>query len=276
MHTNNLADSAAIIDSTAAKNDSLPYDLDRRVENNAFKVGEKLSFIVRYGFIKAGDATMEVEEITSHEGHQAYRIVSKARSTRTFDWVFKVRDQVESLMDTRGLFSWQFNKRLREGSYKFDLSVDYNQKWGSAEVNAIRYHDDDDLKIKKQESYNVDIPPYVLDILGSFYYVRTQDLRVGRPIYITNHDNKKTYDLQVLIQKKEIIETQAGKFRCIMVQPKLLGEGIFKQKGELWVWLTDDKYKIPVQMKSAVFVGSITTELVDIKGVPTPLPSQIK
>ena len=52
--------------------------------------------------------------------------------------------------------------------------------------------------------------------------------------------------------------------------------GIFKQKGELWVWLTDDENKIPVQMRSKVAVGSITTELKKIEGVSLPIKSQIK
>ena len=128
----------------------------------------------------------------------------------------------------------------------------------------------------KKENFTVKIPPYVLDILAAFYYVRTQKLRVGIPIYLTNHDNKKVYDLRVIVQKRETIKVKAGKFKCIMVQPQLRGEAIFKQKGELWVWLSDDQYKIPVQMKSAVFVGSITTELTKIEGINLPLPSQVK
>jgi hypothetical protein len=119
------------------------------------------------------------------------------------------------------------------------------------------------------------IPPYVLDVLGAFYYVRTQNLRVGFPIYMTNHDNAKTYELKVIVQRRETVEVSAGKFKCIMVEPQLRGDAIFQQKGELWVWLTDDQYKIPVQMKSAVFIGSITTELKKIEGIQLPLPSQL-
>lgn len=256
--------------------DSLPYVLDRVIPNQAFDVGEKLTFLVRYGIIKAGEATMEVENIVPVADREAYKIVSKAKSARTFDLFFKVRDQVESWVDTRGIFSWKFNKFLREGGYKFDLRVEYDQLYGKANVQSIRYEDSEPLRIRDQNEKNVDIPPYVLDILASFYYVRTQKLRVGRPIYITNHDNEKVYDLKVIIQKREVIEVQAGKFNCIMVQPQLVGDAIFQQKGELWVWLTDDQYKIPVQMKSAVFIGSITTELKKIEGVPLPLPAQLK
>ncbi len=256
--------------------DTILYSLNRIVPNNAFQVGEKLTFVVRYGVIKAGEATMTVQEIAPVGDRSAYKIVSTAKSAKTFDLIFKVRDRVESWVDTQGIFSWKFNKMLREGSYKFDLLVDYEQHMGIANVQSIRYHDHEPLEIKKREQFTMNIPPYVLDILASFYYVRTQDIQVGMPLYLTNHDNKKVYDLKVIVQKKEIIEVRAGKFRCIIVQPVLMGEAIFKQKGELWVWLSDDQYKIPIQMKSAVFVGSITTELTKIEGVPLPLPSQIR
>jgi hypothetical protein len=264
------------LDSVKLDLDTLPHALDRVVSNQAFQVGEKLTFVVRYGIIKAGEATMEVEEIVPIADREAYKIVSKARSARTFDLFFKVRDQVESWLDTQGIFSWKFNKSLREGGFKFDLKVDYDQSYGRANVKSIRYEDSEPLQIRDQNEKIVEIPPYVLDILASFYYVRTQKLRLGRPLYLTNHDNEKIYDLKVIVQRREVIKVKAGKFRCIMVQPQLRGDAIFKQKGELWVWLSDDQYKIPVQMKSAVFIGKITTELKKIEGIPIPLPAQLE
>jgi hypothetical protein len=272
-HPLELSDSLNV---SSSNTDSLPYVLDRVITNEAFQVGEKLTFVVRYGIIKAGEATMEVEGIVPIAGREAYKIVSKAKSARTFDIFFKVRDQVESWVDTEGIFSWKFNKYLREGGFKFDLVVDYDQLYGKANVQSIRYEDSEPLEVRDQNEKIVDIPPYVLDILASFYYVRTQKLRVGRPLYLTNHDNEKIYDLKVIVQKREEIKVKAGKFRTIMVQPQLRGDAIFKQKGELWVWLSDDQYKIPVQMKSAVFIGKITTELKKIEGIPLPLPSQLK
>jgi len=272
-HPPQYSDSLDLIKSDA---DTLPYVLDRVIPNQAFKVGEKLTFVVRYGIIKAGEATMEVEGIVPIADREAYKIVSKAKSARTFDIFFKVRDQVESWLDTQGIFSWKFNKSLREGGFKFDLKVEYDQLYGKANVKSIRYEDSEPLQIRDQSEKVVEIPPYVLDILASFYYVRTQKLRLGRPLYLTNHDNEKIYDLKVIVQKREVIKVKAGKFRCIMVQPQLRGEAIFQQKGELWVWVSDDQYKIPVQMKSAVFIGNITTELKKIEGIPLPLPAQLE
>ena len=41
--------------------------------------------------------------------------------------------------------------------------------------------------------------------------------------------------------------------------------GIFKHEGRLTVWLTDDRVRLPVMMKSKVVVGSITAELTEYR-----------
>lgn len=282
--TETKGEQKALPENRTAATDSLktePADtnyrrLDRTIQNEAFRVGEKLTFVIRYGFIHAGNATMEVKRLDSIEHRPVYHIVSTARSKKTFDLFFKVRDSVQTWIDTQGLFSWKFIKKLREGAYKFDLQVDYHQFEGKADIKMIRYQNEEPLRARSKKDFELEIPPYVLDIFSSFYYVRTQNLRIGRPIYLTNHDNKKIYNLKVIIQRKEIVKVKAGKFRCIMIQPVLKGESLFKQKGKLWVWLTDDQYKIPILMKSSAFIGKITTELTDLEGFSLPLPSQIQ
>ncbi|TFH03046.1 MAG: DUF3108 domain-containing protein [Calditrichales bacterium] len=241
-----------------------------KIKNNAFSVGEKLTFKVRYGVVRAGTATMSVLKETKVQDHPVYQIQTTAVSDAPFSWVFSVNDVVNSFIDREGLFSWRFEKKLREGNYEMDLLVDYSPQDSLARVKYIRYKDD-----VERLNYDVKAPPFVLDILASFYYIRTRDLNVGDVISITNHDNKKIYDLEVQVYMRETISTAAGKFRCLRVEPLLKGEGIFKQKGRLLVWVTDDEFKIPVQMTSEVVVGHITTELEKIEGIPGPIPARI-
>lgn len=243
------------------------------VKNTSFHTGEKLTFKVRYGFIRAGVAVMEVMGESTLNGRSIYHIQTRAKSASGFDFVYKVEDVVDSYIDKEGLFSWKFQKRLREGGYKADLLVDYHPQDSLAEVSFTRYKGR--MEIFKQQNYQVKTPPFVLDVLASLYYVRTQNLEVGRSLYITNHDNKNIYPLEVKVHLKETIETGAGKFRCLLIEPVLKGEGIFKQKGRLKVWLTDDRYKIPVQMTSEIVVGHITTELEKIEGIPSDIPARI-
>jgi hypothetical protein len=238
------------------------------VENNAFQIGEKLTFKVRYGIVRAGTATMSVVKETLFNDRPAYHIQTTAESVAPFSWVYKVDDVVNSFIDKAGLFTMRYEKKIREGSYKVDLLVDYFPEDSLAKIDFVRYRD----KTEKKK-YDVKVPPFAFDVLASFYYVRTQPLRIGEVVNIINHDNKKVYNLQVHTYMRETINTAAGKFRCLRVEPLLKGEGVFKQKGRLLVWLTDDQYKIPVQMTSEVVVGHITTELEKIEGVKHKIPA---
>ncbi len=242
-----------------------------KVENNAFQIGEKLTFKVRYGFVRAGTATMAVVGEKVINENPVYHIQTTAESDAPFSWVYEVHDVVNSFIDRDGLFSWRFEKKLREGGYKNDLLVDYLPEDSLAKVTSLRYRDEG----TERKTYDVKVPPFAMDILAAFYYIRTQPLRVGDIISLINHDNEKVYNLEIHVYMRETVDTAAGEFKCLKIEPLLKGEGIFKQKGRLLVWLTDDEYKIPVQMTSEVAVGHITTELEKIEGIKGKIPSRI-
>jgi hypothetical protein len=245
-----------------------------KIPKYPFKIGEKLVFEIKYGFIKAGWATMEVKDTLYLRGEKVILIQTTAKSTKGFDPFFKVRDTVRTFVNFYKFQPVQFIKKLREGGYLYDLYVDYDRNNRIARVKTIRYRKN--LRtIRKKDSLEIPIPDEVYDVLASFYKIRTYTLAPDTVVYITNHDNKKIYDLKIEVLKREVVKTPAGKFRCLKIEPKLRGEAIFKQKGRLWIWVTDDEYKIPVKMSSKVVVGSIKTILKRIINGPAVIPSRI-
>jgi hypothetical protein len=222
-----------------------PFALKRVVPNPAFGVGETLEFSISYGPISAGEAVMEVKEIIRYNNHKCFRLISTAKSNKFFSFFFKVDDRVESLLEVYGLYSLHFEKHLREGKYRADRYVDFDQK------QHLAFADGDTIPIQE----------YVQDALSSLYYVRTLNLQVGNSVFVENHSDKKNYSLEVKVLKREKVKVPAGEFDCLVVEPILRASGIFKHKGKLTVWLTDDQFKIPVLMKSKVAVGSIASKL---------------
>ena len=105
------------------------------------------------------------------------------------------------------------------------------------------------------------IAPRTQDILSAMYYVRTLPLEVGQNIAVANHTDGKNYPLIIKVLRRERVTVDAGTFDCIVVEPILRGPAIFQQKGRLTVWLTDDRYKIPVLMKSKVVIGAVAAVL---------------
>lgn len=211
-----------------------------------FGVGEHFLFSIEYGPIKAGTATLAIEDIELVDGHPCYNIRSEARSGRTFSLFFKVRDDVESYLDIFHLFTRRFTKKLQEGKYHAHQEIDFDHN-----KLIATYHN----------GKQYEIPPNVQDVLSAFYYARTLDLKVGDEIAIDSHADKKNYPLLVKVHRKETVTVPAGEFDCLVIEPVLRSAGIFEQKGTLTVWVTDNAVKMPVLMKSKVFVGSIAAKL---------------
>jgi hypothetical protein len=224
---------------------------DRAIDNRAFKTGESLKFVIRYGPVQAGHAYMEVEEVVEHNARRCYRIVSRAESNGFFSAFYKVRDTAVSIIDSIGIYSWYFEKDLQEGKYRAEHEVIFDQP--------------NQRVITKKDT--VATPPFVQDVLSSFYYLRTQDLEIGGAYDIEHFAETKLYPLRVKVLRKETIRVQAGKFDCFVVEPILRSAGLFKHKGRVTVWLTDDQYRMPVLMKSEIMLGAIVAELQEHSGV---------
>ena len=226
----------------------------RKIENNAFGVGEKLTFDVKFGFVTAGIATMQIPSIKRIAGRNAYHVLFEVNTVPSFDWFFKVRDRYETYLDVEGIFPWRFEQHIREGNFSRDFSAFFDQRKGKAKTTEGEFN----------------IPKYVHDIVSAFYYVRTLDLKnykVGDKIRLQNFYKDKVFNLDIKYLGKERIKVGAGTFDCIIVEPLVEEGGLFKSEGSIIVWLTDDEVRMPVKVKTKVVIGSIDAELTKYEGL---------
>ncbi len=210
-----------------------------------FDEGELLIFAIQYGLIYAGDATLEVRNVATLESGKAYHIISTARTNRAFDKIFKVRDRHDSFMHYEHLYSLSFEKHLREGKFKRDEKVVFDQK-----RHMAIYPDRE-----------VPIPPNTQDFLSALYYGRTLMLEPGQAIAMANHTGGKNYPIFIKVLRRERVTVPAGTFDCLVIEPVLQTSSIFESKGKLTIWLTDDKLKMPVMLRSKVVIGAFEAVL---------------
>ncbi|MEK6646956.1 MAG: DUF3108 domain-containing protein [Candidatus Firestonebacteria bacterium] len=226
-------------------------DLSKRqvkIQNFAFGSGEKLTFAIQYMKITAGIATMEVREITNTEGKDAYHIVTTAKSLPFFSTFHKVDDRVETYIDVYSFLPIRLEQYLVEGTLKKNSNAYFdNEKNTVTEENKI---------------YNA--PDNVHDILSCFFYFRTQKVEIGKDIPITVYSEGEFHNLKVQIINKEVVKVPAGKFNTLVVKPIMNFESIFKQEGDITIWVTDDVRHIPVKMAAKAFlVGAINVVLTE-------------
>lgn len=212
-----------------------------------FKPGERLVYDVSWFIFSAGESGLEVRELEIVNGIPCYHFVAWAKSTIAF--FFKVDDRVEGYATTETLRPVRFEKYLHEGKYKKDLVINFDLNNGTA----------------KYGSEAIPVSMDCRDVLGSFYYFRTMQLpEIGKEIKVCVHTDKKNYPLAIEVLKKEQVEVDAGKFNTVKVilKPAPGFEGLFRNKGSIWIWFTDDERRIPVKIKAEVpILGSVNIEL---------------
>jgi hypothetical protein len=212
-----------------------------------FKTGEDLKFTISWNeLVKAGTASLKVQGVKMFNGHKVYHIVSTAQSNEILDSFFHVRDRIECYIDTDTYATWKAEKHLVEGEYRRDEVIYYNPEERTAVrgTNVLR------------------ALPNAMDALTGFYYVRALDLNVGENLSVNFCDGKINKELTVKVLKKETVEVPAGTFDTIKIEPIMEEtEGIFKAKGRIWIWVTDDAKKMPVMLKSEVEIGDFVAEL---------------
>ncbi len=211
-----------------------------------FNEGEKLIFSVEYGPLNAGTSIMEVRKITNINGIPCFHLVSLEKTNSFFSKIYKIEDRYESYVDTVKLNSVRFEKHIMEGSYKKDQIVEFKQDSGKAVYS---------------DSVEYEIEEGAKDIIASIYFARTLDLEIGNSYFINNHTDGKNYNLEVKALRRERIETPAGEFDCLVIQPVIEGGKIFASRDGLTIWLTDDVWKIPVLIRSKIMIGSIQAKL---------------
>jgi hypothetical protein len=222
--------------------------------NLAFTVGERLTFAVQYGGLTAGYATLAIPEVLELEGRPCFHVVATAQTIPFFETFFTVLDRVDSGIDADYAFSWHYEKHIHEGGFKADASYVYDQR-----ARRMR---------EPAKGKQMDMPGLAQDVLSCFYYFRTLALAPGDHVSVpVTADDWKSYVLGVDVLRRERRECLAGTFDCLVVVPHMEFKGVFQQKGEVTLWVTDDARHIPVYIKSKIAIGSITINLKDAEWV---------
>ena len=213
-----------------------------QADKHPFTVGETLKYDLKVNVIKAGHAKLQVigEEIVDE--NQTYHIKYTVKSNRYVDRLFYVRDQVDSWLDKNGLFTRKFMKNIREGSYRYKLE---------AKMNYI-----DSTLTSEDEVFQIDSE--IRDPFSLFYYLRSIPLKVGQKLSFKTFDNGQFVDFHIIVHRKENVRVPAGRFRCLVIEPYRKGKTLFKQKGDMRIWLTDDERRLPVKIETKATFGSMT------------------
>jgi len=233
-------------------------------------IGETLDYEIKWKSlllptISAGNARLLIRE-TKNENE--LEIISRAWHSSSFK-VLSVDDTVSTITTADSLLPKVFRQKIHEGGYIRNAQAVYDFKTKKATIKDTAFN-------KGVFKHGIDTT-ITLDggercILSAFYLARTFKLSPGDTAYFKAISGKKKYMLKVICHRRETIETAFGKKDCLVIEPIIQGDGLFKAKGKLYIWLTNDEKRLPVLMKSEITIGAIQAELI---GVQTKKPTAV-
>ena len=221
-----------------------------------FPVGERFTFGARYGIFSVGSATMEVMGIDTV--HRTETVHIRFRITGGALW-YHLDQTIESWVGR-----YDFRSR------RFSSVQDERDKH-----REHRYEIFPDSGFYREEGLDTTFATVSepLDDAAFLYWIRTVPLEVGKKYEYARYFRPDRNPVIIEVLGRERVGVAGKKWQAIVVRPKIpQGRGIFAEKSETRIWLSDDPQRIVLAIQSNFSFGQITLKLKDyvVPGVVQP------
>ena len=213
-----------------------------------FKAGEKLLYDVSFAGIKAGNAYLEVINDNESKIHNEIHIRFAAKTSFPFSSVYLIDDQIDTWLDINDLYTKKIKRSIKQGNYK-------------KESETKNYYEKSISVTNKDTTL---INGFLFDPYSLFYLLRTKPLILGQTIKINTFNGKKITPIQIVTKAEETINTVFGSFNCLVIKPFREGSTLLKNKGDMMIWFSNDKKRLPIQIKIKLQYGSMLLKIKEI------------
>jgi Protein of unknown function (DUF3108) len=225
-------------------------------QSSSLPAKETLDYAIEWRLFTAGKAKVEL----TPTGGAKPGLQAKLRleSTGIVSKLFKVEDDYLAALDPN-YCAQTLQMTTHEGNRQRETKVTFDP-----ETKKATYLERDLAKnnatVLAQET---DIPACVHDVLGGLFYIRTLNLEPGQTAQIPVSDGKKSVMVKVEAQAREEVKTPEGTFKTIRYEIYLFNGVLYKRPAHLSLWVSDDRRRLPVQIRVRMTftIGTILLQL---------------
>ena len=216
----------------------------------SFPLKQTLTYSVDWRVFSAGTAVLRFEADGDREN-----LTASADTIGAINLLFHVSDRFQSSFDRSRGCTYDFNKQTVEGRRQITstLHIDYSQ--------SKSVLDEKNLVTKQPKHLESTITGCATDLLTAVFFASSQPMEVGKSFVIPVVDAMRVVPVTMQVEGREEIKTPLGTFKTLRVEPTAEA-GVVKNRGNIWIWYTDDERHLPVQMRARLFWGTITFRLV--------------
>ena len=224
-----------------------------------FKPGEKLNYVVKFGPIVGGSASLLLKQEMLNN-IPVYHSVAQAKTVGVTEKLYGVKDVFESYFDIHSGLPYKLIRDVKEGTYKKHEEAVFNRQRNS--VYSLRL----DTVIQ--------VSPDILDMVSLLYFIRSinyNKVKPGDVIRTVTFFDDEIFPFDIRYKGKEEVKTKFGKIRCHRFDPVVEPGRMFESEDDMQIWLSDDKNVIPIKVRFDLLVGSLRMELDEFANIKYPL-----
>ena len=219
-----------------------------------FRVGERLSYVVRYGRLRIGRASMTVLGVENVRDRPCYHVEFRIDGGLPG---LQVHDRYESWLDTATLASRRHVQEIREVRYQRSTRYEIYP-----EERKYRENDEDSLHS------SVSAP---LDEGSFVYFIRTVRVPVGQTREFQQYFKPDRNPVVIRAIRRDTVEVPSGRYPTVVVRPTIRAKGLFAEDGEAELWVSDDAHQVLVQLRTKFAGFSLSLQLTEFRpSAPTP------
>lgn len=227
-----------------------------------FIPGERTILSITYLGVEAATIDIEVLPLKRKREKWLYHVQGLLQSSPFFSVFYRVHDKAESFFDFEKLYSHKFSLQLDEARKKRDLLELYDE-------DSLELYYWDRMRHKRKGFHLVQfikkLNKHSQDALSALFYLRTLELKEGKSYSFPVVSNGKPWTIHAKVEEKAPLATSLGNFPAIKISLESRFEGILKKRGEIFVWLSDDKNRFLLKVDATVKIGRVIAYLKRLK-----------
>ena len=219
----------------------------------SFPAKQTFTYAVDWRVFPAATAVLHLEADGAKE-----HLTATADTIGAINLLFRVSDKFQATFDREKGCTTEFNKQTVEGRRQINsvLKLDY--------TDGKSILDEKNLTTGQAKHLEAGIPNCLTDLLTGVFYASSQEMVVGKNFVMPVSDPLKTVVVTMKVEGREELKLPAGTFKTVRVEPTA-DAGVVKNRGQIWIWYTDDDRHLPVQMRARSFWGTITFRLASLE-----------
>lgn len=217
-----------------------------------FPYPEKASYRIEWRLMVAGTATLQL----SHGDKQNWKLQLDLASAGFVDRLYQISDSYK--LTTNDRFCG-VNSLLEghEGKRRFATRMDFDN------ARHKLFLAENDLVNNTTAKAETDIAPCTYEVMGALSTLRALKPEPGNSLSLTLTNGRKLVEAKVEGQARETLHLNGKSYSTVKYEALVFNNVVYRRKGRLFMWITDDADRIPVQFRLQMGfpVGAITLEL---------------